>query len=68
MVQDMQQVHHMILVTSELGLPNVVGNHVQNLFTAVLLGQEILSERCCSDFGEVFVLCDGKHLLFGQSA
>ena len=68
MVQDMQQDHHMILVTSELGLPNVVDNHVQNFFTAVLLGQKVLSECCCSDFGEVFVLCDGKHLLFGQSA
>ncbi len=68
MVQDVQQCHHMILVTSELGLPNVVDNHVQNFFTAVLLGQEVLSECCCSDFGEVFVLCDSKHLFFGQAA
>jgi hypothetical protein len=69
MVQDMQQGHHMLLVASdELGLPNIVDNHVQNFFTAVLLGQEVFSECCCSDFGEVFVLCDGKHLLFGQAA
>ena len=61
----MQQGHHMFLVASELGLPNVVDNHVQNFFTAALLGQEVCSERGCSDFGEVFVLCNGKHLFFG---
>jgi hypothetical protein len=44
MVQDMQQGHHMLLVASdELGLPNIVDNHVQNFFAAVLLGQEV---RC----------------------
>ena len=37
MVQDMQQGHHMLLVASEaLGLPNIVDNHVQNFFTAVV--------------------------------
>ncbi len=56
----------MLLVASDgLGLPNVIDNHVQNPFTAVFLGQEVRSECCCSNFGEVFVLCDGKHLLFG---
>ena len=59
----------MLLVASdELGLPNIVDNHVQNVFTAVFLGQEVRGECCCSDFGEVFVLCDGKHFLFGQAA
>jgi len=66
MVQDMQQGQHMLLVAfDELGLPNIIDNHVQNFFTAVFLGQEVSSECCCGDFGEVFVLCDGKHLLFG---
>ena len=65
MVQDMQQGHHMLLVASDLSLPNIVDNHVQNFFTAVFLGREVRSECCCNDFGEVFVLCDGKHLLFG---
>ena len=56
----------MLLVASdELGLPNIVDNHVQNFFTAVFLGQEVRSECCCGDFKEVFVLCDGKHFLFG---
>ena len=69
MVQDMQQGHHMLPVASgELGLPNIVDNHVQHFFTAVFLGQEVRSECCCSDFGEVFVLRNGKHLLFGQAA
>ena len=45
MMQDMQQGHHMLLVASdELGLPNIVDNHVQNFFTAVFLGQEVRSE------------------------
>ena len=52
MVQDMQQGHHMLLVASdELGLPNIVNDHVQNFFTAVFLGQEVRSKCCCSDFG-----------------
>ncbi len=52
MVQDVQQGHHMLLVASdELGLPNIVNNHVQNFFTAVFLGQEVRSKCCCSDFG-----------------
>ena len=55
----------MLLVASDLSLPNIVDNHVQNFFTAVFLGREVRSECCCNDFGEVFVLCDGKHLLFG---
>jgi hypothetical protein len=57
----------LFVACDELSLPNIVDNHVQNFFAAVLLGQEALSECCCSDFGEVFVLCDGKHLLFGQA-
>ena len=36
---DMKQGHHMLVVASELGLPNIVDSHVQNLFTAALLGQ-----------------------------
>ena len=52
MMQDMQQGHYMLLVASdELGLPNIVDNHVQNFFTAVFLGQEVRGECCCSDLG-----------------
>ena len=38
------------------------------LFASVVLGQKILGERRCGDFGEVFVLGNGEHLLFGQAA
>ena len=31
-------------------------------------GQKVLSECCRSDFGDVFVLGDGEHLLFRQAA
>ncbi len=67
MVQNMKQGQHMLLVACELSLPNIVVNHLPNFFAAMLHGQEVCSERCCGDFGEVFVLCNGKHLLFGQT-
>ena len=67
MVKDMQQGQNMLLVATALGLPNIIDNHVSDFFAAVLLRQKVLSECCCSDFGEVFVLCKGEHLLFGQA-
>jgi len=68
MVKDMQQGQNMLLVAVSLGLPQIIDDHVPNFFAAVLLGQEILSERCCSDLGEVLMLCKGEHLLFAQAA
>ena len=67
MVEDMQQGQDMLLVAASLGLPNIIDNHVPDFFAAVLLGQKVLSERGCSDFGKMFVLCKGEHLLFGQA-
>ena len=55
----------MLLIAASLGLPNIIDNHVPYFFAAVLLGQKVLSECCCTGFGEVFVLCKGEHLLFG---
>ena len=68
MVQDMQQGQHMLPVAAKLGLPNIVNYHVPYLFASVVLGQKILGERRCGDFGEVFVFGNGEHLLFGQAA
>jgi hypothetical protein len=65
MVKYMQQGQNMLLVAASLGVPNIIDNHVPDIFIAVLLGQEVLNERCCSDCGKVFVLCNGEHLLFG---
>jgi hypothetical protein len=67
MVKDMQQSQDMLLVAASLGLPNIIDNHVPDFFAAMLLGQKVLSECCRSDFGEVFVLCKGEHLFFGQA-
>ena len=67
MVKDMQQHQDMLLVAASLGLPNIIDNHVPHFFAAMLLGQKVLSKRCCSDFGKLFVLCNGEHLLFGQT-
>jgi hypothetical protein len=68
MVQDMQQGQHILPVAAELGLPNIVDNHVPDLFASVVLGQKVLGERRCDYFGEVFVFGNGEHLLFGQAA
>jgi hypothetical protein len=38
MVQDMQQGQHMLLVAAELGLPEIIDNHVPDFFAAVLVG------------------------------
>jgi hypothetical protein len=67
-MQDMEQGQHMLPLAAKLGLPNIVNYHVPNLFASVVLGQKILGERRCGDFGEVFVLGNGEHLLFGQAA
>ena len=50
----------MLLITAELGLPNIVDNHFPHFFTAVFVGQEVLGKCCCSDFGDVFVFGDGS--------
>ena len=57
----------MLLVAASLGLPNIIDNHVPDFFATMLLGQELLSECCCNDFGEVFVLRNRDHLLLGQA-
>jgi hypothetical protein len=68
MVEDMQQGQNMLLIAISLSLLKIIDNHVPDFFAAVLLGQKVLSECCCSDFGEVLMLCDGEHLLLGQAA
>ena len=68
MVEDMQQGQDMLLIAALLGVPNIIDNHFPNFFAAVLLGQKVLSECCCSDLGEVLMLCNGEHLFFAQTA
>ena len=65
MVEDMQQGQNMLLVAVSLGLPKIIDNHVPDFFAAVLLRQKVLSECCCSNFGEV--LRNGENLRFGQA-
>ena len=67
MVKHMQQGQDMLLRTNSLGLPNIIDDHIPDFFGAMLLGQNVLSERCCSYFGNVLVLCNSEHLLFGQA-
>jgi hypothetical protein len=67
MVKDVQQGQRMLLVAAELGLPYIIDNHVPNFFAAMLLGQEILGERCRSDLGKALMLGDGEYVIFGQA-
>ena len=68
MVEDVQQGQDVLLIAASLGLPDIIDNDVPNFFAAVLLGQKVLTECGCSDFGKMFVLCNGEHLFFGQAA
>jgi hypothetical protein len=68
MMQNMKQGQDVLLITRELGCPYIIDDQVANFFRPVLLGQEVLSERCCDDFRKVFVLSNCQHLLFGQAA
>jgi hypothetical protein len=67
MVEDMQQGQDVLFIAASLGLPNIIDNHVSDFVAAVLPRQKVLSERGCSDFGKMFVLCNGEHLPFGQA-
>jgi len=58
----------MFLIAVELGLPNIVDNHIPDFFAAMLLRQETLGECCRIDFREVFVLGNGEHFLLSQTA
>ena len=67
-VEDVQQGQHMLPVAAELCLPDIIDNHVPDIFGSVLLAQKVVSQSRCRDFGQVFVFGDGKHLFFGQAA
>jgi hypothetical protein len=56
------------LIAVELGLSNIVDNHVPDFLATMLLRQETLGECCRIDFGEVFVLGNGEHFLLSQTA
>ena len=58
----------MLLVSAPLGLSNIFDNHISNVFAAMLARQEILSECCCGDFRQMFMLGNSEYFLFGQAA
>jgi hypothetical protein len=67
MVQDVQQSQYMRPIVPALSHANVVDDHVANPFAAILLRHQILSERCCRDFGKVFMLRDRKDLFLAHA-
>jgi hypothetical protein len=67
MMQNVQQHQHLLFVTlDELGLANVIDDHIPNSFAPMLLRQQILSECSRNDLGKMLVLSDREHLLFSQ--
>jgi hypothetical protein len=44
MVEDVQQGQHMRPVAAQLGLPNIIDDHVSNLFASALLRQKVHSQ------------------------
>jgi hypothetical protein len=67
MMQNVQQHQHLLFVTlDELGLANVIDDHIPNSFAPMLLRQQILSECSRNDLGKMLGLSDREHLLFSQ--
>lgn len=65
-MQDMQQGPDMFGVVAVLGLPDVIGDHPADRLRALVLMREILGVGDRRHFRQVFMLGDGKHLLFGE--
>ena len=57
----------MLFIITRLASADVIDNHVADFFGAVLLVSKILSKCSGGDFGHMFVLRDGEHLLFSQA-
>jgi hypothetical protein len=67
-MQHVQECPNVRLVTVPLRRTDVVHDHVADSFGAVLVLQEILSERGSGDFRQVLVLGDGEDLVLNQAA
>jgi hypothetical protein len=64
----MEQGQNVLLVSAALRHPNIFDNHISNDLTPMLAGQQVLSERCCGDLGQMFVLGNSEYLLLRQAA
>ncbi len=51
-----------------LRFPDVVDNHIPDLFGAVLLLQKVAAENRRRDFGDMLVFGGGEHLLLRRAA
>ena len=64
----MQEGQNVRLVLALLGLVDVIHDHVANFFHAVLVLQQVLSERGSGDFRQVLMLSDCENLFLCQAA
>ncbi len=67
MVQHMQQYQHSFFVSNRLCAADIVHDHIANSVAAMLLRQQVLSERSGSNFRKMFVLGDREDFLFTQA-
>jgi hypothetical protein len=67
MVEHVEQGENMLLIITRLASADVTDNHVTDFCSAMRLVHEILSKCGSSDFWQMLVLRNGKHLTFGQS-
>ncbi len=67
-VQDMQQAQLMPSVAALLRLPDVIYNHVAQIFGSAILLQKVPGESRRQNFVEVFVFGDGADFFFSQAA
>lgn len=67
MVQHVQESQHVIAVAAGLARAHVVDDHVPDLVAAMLLAGQVLGKGRGRDLGDVLVLGDGEHFLFGEA-
>ena len=67
-MQHVQKREHVVAVATRLARADIVDDHVPDLVGAMLLARQILAKGRGRDFGDVLVLGDGEHFLFGEAA
>jgi hypothetical protein len=65
--KDHQELAGVVAVPAIERLVDVVAYHVTDLLGTLWLFQQVSSHRSGSNLGHMFVLCNGAHLLLGQS-
>jgi len=57
-----------VAIATRLARADIVDDRVPDLVGAMLLARQILAKGRSRDFGDMLVLGDGEHFLFGEAA